>query len=276
MRFALIDDKPTEAAPGLSGGVCPGCGAQVIAKCGTQKVHHWAHKGVKMCDSWWEPETEWHRSWKNNFPVEWQEIFLPDEQTGEKHIADVKTEHGLVIEFQHSHIKPEELISRENFYKNMVWVVDGTRLKYDLPRFIKGGKFGATQVKPGIMQVHFVMDFFPSNWLKSSVPVVFDFLGLDSTDNPDDIRNNLYCLFPSHDDFEAVYAIIPRNVFIRTTLNGEWSERTRLYMDKMEAEWQEEQRKRAQWQRGSTGITYRPVRYIKIYTRPKRYVRRRR
>lgn len=75
MRFALIDNKPTEAASGLNGGVCPGCGAPVIAKCGTHKVHHWAHKGVKMCDNWWEPETEWHRAWKNNFPKEWQEIF---------------------------------------------------------------------------------------------------------------------------------------------------------------------------------------------------------
>lgn len=160
MRFALIDNKPTEAASGLNGGVCPGCGAPVIAKCGTHKVHHWAHKGVKMCDNWWEPETEWHRAWKNNFPKEWQEIFLPDEQTGEKHIADVKTEHGLVIEFQHSHIKPEERISREKFYRNMVWIVDGTRLKYDLPRFLKGGKFGAIQLKPGIMHVEFADDFF--------------------------------------------------------------------------------------------------------------------
>ena len=276
MRFALIDNKPTEAASGLNGGVCPGCGAPVIAKCGTHKVHHWAHKGVKMCDNWWEPETEWHRAWKNNFPKEWQEIFLPDEQTGEKHIADVKTEHGLVIEFQHSHIKSEERISREKFYRNMVWIVDGTRLKYDLPRFLKGGKFGAIQLKPGIMHVEFADDFFPRNWIKSYVPVVFYFYGLGNSDCPENIRHNLFCLFPSHDDFEAVYAIIPRRVFIRTVINGEWSERARAFMDEMEAEWQEEQLKRAQWRQGSTRVSYRPVRYIKVYTRPKRYVRRRR
>lgn len=278
MRYALIDERATEAAPGLKNGVCPGCGAPVIAKCGTQKVHHWAHKGVKMCDSWWEPETEWHRAWKNNFPPEWQEVFLPDEQTGEKHIADVRTEHGLVVEFQHSHIKPEERISREKFYKNMAWVVDGTRLKHDLPRFLKGGKFGWTEIKPGMIKVHFVMDFFPRNWLKSSVPVVFDFLGLDTPDGPDDVRNNLYCLFPSHDDCEAVYAIIPRNLFVRTVLDGRWSECARAYMDELDAEWQEIERKRAQWKQGSAGFTYRrvPSRKIYIRTKPKRYVRRRR
>lgn len=236
MRFAQLDNKLIEAAPGLKGAVCPGCGVSLIAKCGTQKVHHWAHQNERMCDSWWETETPWHRGWKNKFPAEWQEVFLFDEQTGEKHIADVRTEHGLVVEFQHSHIKPEERISREKFYKNMVWVVDGTRLKHDLPRFLKGGKFGATELKPGIMKVHFVMDFFPRNWLKSSVPVVFDFMGLDIPNSPDDMRNNLYCLFPSHDEFEAVFAVIPRKTFIRKTLDGQWSERARAFMDDLEAE----------------------------------------
>lgn len=125
MRFARVNDILQEAAPGAHG-LCPGCLQPVLAKCGTQKVHHWAHKGTKACDSWWEPETEWHRAWKNNFPAEWQEIFLPDERTGEKHIADVRTSQGLVIEFQHSHIQPRERTSREKFYRNMVWVVDST------------------------------------------------------------------------------------------------------------------------------------------------------
>ena len=55
--------------------------------------------------------------WKKCFPEEWQEVvhFAED---GEKHIADVKTPSGLVIEFQHSAIKPEEQLSREGFYKN--------------------------------------------------------------------------------------------------------------------------------------------------------------
>ena len=52
---------------------------------------HWAHRGSRFCDPWWENETEWHRSWKGQFPVNWQEV-VHQAETGEKHIADVKTE----------------------------------------------------------------------------------------------------------------------------------------------------------------------------------------
>jgi hypothetical protein len=96
----------------------------MIAKCGDDRVHHWAHKGRRQCDPWWE-ETEWHLGWKGQFPAEWQEIIQLTE-TGERHIADVKTDRGWVIEFQHSPVEPEERRSREAFYKRLIWVVDGT------------------------------------------------------------------------------------------------------------------------------------------------------
>lgn len=69
-----------------------------------------------------------------------EEVFLPNKQSGEKHIADVCTKYGLVIEFQHSYICPEESLSRERFYKNMVWVVYVTRLQRDFVRFVRGSK----------------------------------------------------------------------------------------------------------------------------------------
>ena len=83
MKFALIDNTKTEATKGAKG-IHPGCSSELIAKCGEVKVDHWAHKGTRNCDPWWENETEWHRSWKNNFSSEWQEIILADEITGEK------------------------------------------------------------------------------------------------------------------------------------------------------------------------------------------------
>jgi competence protein CoiA len=132
MKFALVDNIKLEATEGLKG-ICPSCGSELIAKCGAVKMNHWAHKGTRNCDLWWENETEWHRTWKNNFSTDWQEIILIDEISGEKHIADIRTIHGLVIEFQHSHIDPVERTKREKFYKNMVWVVDGTRLKRGYP-----------------------------------------------------------------------------------------------------------------------------------------------
>ena len=45
MRFALIDKRRVEACPGLTG-LCPNCGQKVIAKCGSQRIHHWAHYNV--------------------------------------------------------------------------------------------------------------------------------------------------------------------------------------------------------------------------------------
>lgn len=35
------------------------------------------------------------------------------------------TEDGLILEFQHSRIKPDERDSREPFYEKLIWVVDG-------------------------------------------------------------------------------------------------------------------------------------------------------
>ena len=115
MRFALIDNNRVEAQPKQQG-VCPNCSQSVIAKCGKQKIWHWAHRSITSCDSWWEPETEWHRAWKNEFPADWQEA-VQFARTGEKHVADVKTQSGMVIEFQHSFLKAEERAARESFYR---------------------------------------------------------------------------------------------------------------------------------------------------------------
>ena len=124
MKFAIVDDTRTEATKGVRG-ICPSCGSELIAKCGVQKVHHWAHKGTRTCDSWWEPETEWHRTWKNNFDLTMQEVIKIDPISGERHIADIYLPHNdLVIEFQHSPIDIEEINAREKFYKRMIWVID--------------------------------------------------------------------------------------------------------------------------------------------------------
>lgn len=234
MRFALVDNNRTEAQPKLSG-LCCCCSKPVIAKCGTRKIWHWAHKSKTDCDNWWEPETEWHRTWKNNYPSDWQEISLFDNRTKEKHIADVRTVHSLVIEFQHSNINTQERISREQFYKNMVWIVDGTRLKRDYPRFLKEWKRGGISEvhqtdKSGIFEVWFPEFCFPEAWLKSSVPVIFDFLGDGSLDNSEGLRNNLYCLFPQVGRYARV-AEISRKAFINSTTNGEWSIRVQEFIN---------------------------------------------
>jgi|SRR5580693_323836 competence protein CoiA len=221
MKFAIVDSNKLVAAKGVKG-ICPRCGSELIAKCGNFKINHWAHKGIRNCDPWWENETEWHRSWKNNFSTEWQENILTDELTGEKHIADIRTINGLVIEFQHSHIDQDERTKRENFYKNMVWVVDGTRLKRDYPRFLKGKEDLRNINKQGLFLVHFPDECFPSAWIGSSVPVIFDFKGTETINDDKEIRNHLYLLFPSMKVGETKLAVISRESFINNTISGEW------------------------------------------------------
>ena len=101
----------------------------MISKCGTKVIWHWAHSPKRDCDPWWENETPWHREWKSYFPKEWRERVHEDLATGEKHIADVKTDTELVIEFQNSPMPPGELESREQFYGNMIWIVNGEKFK---------------------------------------------------------------------------------------------------------------------------------------------------
>jgi competence protein CoiA len=124
MQIALVDNKRVEAFNNGKG-LCPICGSDVIAKCGSRYINHWAHQRAKKCDPWWENETPWHRDWKNKFPLDCREV-SHKASDGEIHRADVKTSTGIVIEIQHSSITDAERISREEFYKNLVWVVDGS------------------------------------------------------------------------------------------------------------------------------------------------------
>lgn len=202
MKLALVNDERCPASPGLTG-LCPSCGAVLIAKCGTERVYHWSHKAVRMCDAWWEPETEWHRRWKDRFPFAWQEVILKD-VTGEKHISDVRTDKGLTIEFQHSHLKPGEKAAREQFYGNMIWVVDGTRLSRDLPRFLENHR-DMRNVGQGIYITPFPDEIFPKQWLACCAPVLFDFRGDVSADDSDiDVIQSLWCLLPGRAHERAV------------------------------------------------------------------------
>ncbi len=189
MQFAVLDNQKVQPIKGRIG-YCPMCGAVMIAKCGKVKIHHWSHKGRLHCDRWWESETQWHRDWKNQFPSEWHEIVQYDDE-GEKHIADLKTPHGLVVEFQHSQINSEEKLSREEFYKSIIWIVDGMRRKKDNERFVNGlREFLTTKIK----NTYWVLEpkrAFPSEWTNGKHIVGFDF-GIDQNG-----AHNIYLLFKS-------------------------------------------------------------------------------
>lgn len=128
MQYSLVNGVRTEAMPNLKG-ICTCCQKPTYSACGKLISWHWRHVNKNECDDWWESETEWHREWKSNFPETWREVVQYDNSTGEKHIADIKTQRDVVLEFQNSPMNLVELLSREAFYKKMIWVVNGINFK---------------------------------------------------------------------------------------------------------------------------------------------------
>lgn len=218
MKYALNNGQRTEARPGLSG-ECPNCNHPTVARCGEHNIWHWAHKGKRICDTYWENETEWHREWKNRFPDSWQEAVLEDSNTREKHIADVRTEDGFVIEFQYSNINAEERESRERFYRRMVWVLNGVRRKTDYKRFYDGLKgFNSTKQR-GIFFVSFPDECFPLSWVDRSVPVFFDFEGALESD-PRVTNNVVWGLLPGRQQGKAITLCVSKDQFVDFASKG--------------------------------------------------------
>ncbi|WP_421939301.1 competence protein [Pedobacter sp.] len=74
-------------------------------------------------------ESPWHRDWKMAFPEHYREKVFIDQASGEMHRADIFTACGTTLEFQHSPITALEIASREAFYPNLVWILNGAKLK---------------------------------------------------------------------------------------------------------------------------------------------------
>ena len=125
MIWALKNKEKVRAIPNQKA-FCPICNEELISKCGDIKIWHWSHKSGSECDDFYEPESYWHISWKNEFPKEQQEVAI--KKRGEYHIADIKTKTGLVIELQNSPISKKEIEEREEFYENMIWLINGLTL----------------------------------------------------------------------------------------------------------------------------------------------------
>jgi len=205
MKFALINGQRQEAQPNLSS-KCPTCDHPMVAKCGEVKIWHWAHQGRRFCDPWWENETEWHRGWKGQFPVNWQEV-VHQAETGEKHISDVKTDRGWVIEFQHSYLKPEERRSRDTFYPKLIWVVDGTRRKRDRAQLLNAWKEGVPVGANSLVRRTFSDNCaLLREWAGSNAPIFFDLGEMQA----------LWWLFAKSTNGSAYVAPYPRAKFIES------------------------------------------------------------
>lgn len=144
-----------EASP-KDTGFCPICDDDVIAKCGEINTWHWAHKSKRDCDEWYEPETQWHLDWKNKFPEEQQEFTMG------KHRVDIRTNTRWIIELQNSNISPEKIKEREDYYKRMIWLLNGESLANGL----------ILRKKKGI--ITFRWKHPPKSWWYATKPIYID------------------------------------------------------------------------------------------------------
>ena len=123
MLYAITESKDKiQATKETRRALCPSCNQVMIAKTGDINVWHWAHESLTECDPWREGESAWHLSWKSLFPKEWVEIQIVKGKN--RHIADILTSQGKIIEFQKSPISVGQIEERENFYGNLIWVFD--------------------------------------------------------------------------------------------------------------------------------------------------------
>ncbi len=150
-------------------GWCPICGDELIPKCGPINVWHWAHQNKEECDPWAEPESFWHYNWKDAFPGTWQEVTVGE------HRADIKTGTGLVIELQSSSIGVPEMIEREKYYGEMMWIVraDEFRSNLDIRRRSARGRRGCYYT--------FRWKWARTRWGEVDKPVILDFGGDDGS-----------------------------------------------------------------------------------------------
>lgn len=125
MLYAYKDNEKIEATPSQVA-QCPDCEKDVISKCGSINMWHWAHKNDSECSFKCEPETPWHVWWKHQFPKECVEVCLKKEISGKiiSKRTDMLTNKGVAVEFQHSPLSTDEVYDRELFYQKMVWIFD--------------------------------------------------------------------------------------------------------------------------------------------------------
>ena len=222
MRFALVNEVRTEPYPGFTG-TCNFCGRAMIPKCGRYVRWHWAHTRRSGCDPWQEAETDWHLMWKDCFPEHWQETVHFNQRTGEKHIADVKADSGLVVEIQHSPIAEGEMQSREDFYGDMIWIVDARDLA---GYFTLGMSFDLATCDP--MSYHFQWfsrSTLLKRWALARKPVYFDTLIQNSftptvlTPSAEHVLWRLFEFNP--DDGLGFIAPVPPDWLVQAVLNGD-------------------------------------------------------
>ena len=105
---------------------CRCCSSQLQAVLQTDKIKHFRHASTDDCVSSTDDNLLlWHILWQSTVNVENREYTM--KENNKRHRADIYIpENNYVIEIQHSHIDPDKIKEREIFYKNIIWIIDGT------------------------------------------------------------------------------------------------------------------------------------------------------
>ena len=235
MRFAKNEDgQKIEVQHSAQRALCLCCNNVVVGKMGRERPKYWSHLNRKDCDSWYEPMTQWHVDWQNQFPKQCQEIEMKDSNEV-KHRADVKLLNGNVIEVQNSQISIGEVEQRETFYNEngqLVWILNGGNL-------LKSCTINYKTVKKG----HYISVIFPAyinedkyydldeirdKFLLS--PSVMKLKSLSSFKN-EDIRNgtDIYFYFECDVDFSGIIESLKNDAYETITNNYDGDYRDVLF-----------------------------------------------
>jgi len=156
MLYADSNGNRIKAIPNTEA-VCPYCKGEVIPKCGTMNIWHWAHR-VHDQNCIYKEMSEWHRELQQKAEVLGWEI----EAHIKYRIADCAYK-GNIIELQKSPISTEEIIARNINYdaenKKINWIFDYRN-------------------KVETMDLTLVDDIvkFKQRWPKKSIVILFNYI----------------------------------------------------------------------------------------------------
>lgn len=163
MLVALVDGVAALAERTGQRGNCPGCGSEVVSKCGNVLAHHWSHKGDN-CGH----ESDVHLALKLLFA--YPNGACEVSPKGISRRADVLMGR-TVYEIQHSPIDDKAVRAREDDWAaggyEVVWVVDDDA--------------GITVASSNVVRVRLLPDYRLTMWCKGVEPETFDPMRLGRT-----------------------------------------------------------------------------------------------
>ena len=126
MQFAINKHNQERMHPHPKGkGSCPVCSEEVIAKCGSVNVWHWAHKTSTDCPGA-KLETYWHRQMKEKFPEDQREAIVRNHLgTVIADAYDKETNTMYEFDFKNQ-LTTEEINKKNDIYRasgyKVIWV----------------------------------------------------------------------------------------------------------------------------------------------------------